>query len=103
STNFLISHGQATRSTFTCSRVIHFIVLLLAGGRCPREWRLQRNHALQRAAGTRRRRIPRPTPEPSGPASIKRLKREKRSSMHFAICLRPDERSKCSTWAKCLG
>src|SRR6266849_8514478 len=26
STNFLISQGQATRSTLTCSRVIHFIV-----------------------------------------------------------------------------
>src|SRR3954451_10927451 len=26
STNFLISHGQATRSTFTFSRVIHFMV-----------------------------------------------------------------------------
>src|SRR5436190_693124 len=26
STNFLISHGQATRSTFTCSRVIHFMM-----------------------------------------------------------------------------
>src|SRR5215470_16872345 len=26
STNFLISHGQATRSTFTYSRVIHFMV-----------------------------------------------------------------------------
>src|SRR5258706_10689737 len=25
STNFLISHGHATRSTFTFSRVIHFI------------------------------------------------------------------------------
>src|SRR5437763_6501549 len=25
STNFLISQGQATRSTLTCSRVIHFI------------------------------------------------------------------------------
>src|ERR1700730_13172670 len=29
STNFLISHGQATRSTFTCSRVIHFMSSLL--------------------------------------------------------------------------
>jgi hypothetical protein len=28
STNFLISHGQATRSTFTYSRVIHFIFFL---------------------------------------------------------------------------
>src|SRR5438270_11725414 len=27
STNFLISQGQATRSTLTCSRVIHFIAL----------------------------------------------------------------------------
>src|SRR5262249_60729346 len=27
STNFLISQGQATRSTFTRSRVIHFIVV----------------------------------------------------------------------------
>jgi hypothetical protein len=26
STKFLISHGQATRSTLTLSRVIHFIV-----------------------------------------------------------------------------
>src|SRR5262245_52034219 len=26
STNFLINQGHATRSTFTCSRVIHFIV-----------------------------------------------------------------------------
>src|SRR5437763_12123577 len=26
STNFSISHGQATRSTLGCSRVIHFIV-----------------------------------------------------------------------------
>src|SRR2546428_8830469 len=25
STNFLMSHGQATRSTLTCSRVIHFM------------------------------------------------------------------------------
>src|SRR6185503_19207611 len=31
STNFLISQGHATRSTFTCSRVIHFIAYLLAG------------------------------------------------------------------------
>src|SRR5947209_10403524 len=29
STNFLISHGQATRSTLTRSRVIHFTVYLL--------------------------------------------------------------------------
>src|SRR5215469_14385605 len=29
STNFLISHGQATRSTFTLSRVIHFIIAVL--------------------------------------------------------------------------
>src|SRR5215510_1927084 len=29
STNFLMSHGQATRSTFTCSRVIHFMGRLL--------------------------------------------------------------------------
>src|SRR6266700_699122 len=27
STNFLMSQGQATRSTLTCSRVIHFIAL----------------------------------------------------------------------------
>src|SRR5229473_6076448 len=36
STNFLISQGQATRSTLTCSRVIHFmsqVLLLLAGKR----------------------------------------------------------------------
>src|SRR5689334_2123708 len=26
STNFLMSQGQATRSTLTCSRVIHFII-----------------------------------------------------------------------------
>src|SRR2546423_15710209 len=38
STNFLISHGQATRSTFTFSRVIHFMVYLLAGIRCFRGW-----------------------------------------------------------------
>src|SRR5436305_936336 len=29
STNFLISHGQATRSTFTFSRVIHLIAFSL--------------------------------------------------------------------------
>src|SRR6185295_15074712 len=29
STNFLISHGQATRSTLTFSRVIHFMINLL--------------------------------------------------------------------------
>src|SRR6184192_3493629 len=29
STNFLMSHGQATRSTFTRSRVIHFMAYLL--------------------------------------------------------------------------
>src|SRR5215472_911299 len=29
STNFLMSQGQATRSTLTCSRVIHFMGLLL--------------------------------------------------------------------------
>ena len=29
STNFLMSHGQATRSTFTFSRVIHFMAALL--------------------------------------------------------------------------
>src|ERR1044071_3806154 len=29
STNFLISHGQATRSTLTRSRVIHFMSVLL--------------------------------------------------------------------------
>src|SRR5262249_58373266 len=29
STNFLTSHGQATRSTFTCSRVIHLMKRLL--------------------------------------------------------------------------
>src|SRR5258706_4648487 len=29
STNFLMSHGQATRSTLTFSRVIHFITVLL--------------------------------------------------------------------------
>src|SRR5437868_4717332 len=36
STNFLISQGQATRSTLTCSRVIHFmsqVLLLLASKR----------------------------------------------------------------------
>src|SRR5712692_3979108 len=37
SINFLMSQGQATRSTLTCSRVIHFIsqalLLLLAGKR----------------------------------------------------------------------
>src|SRR5712691_7489227 len=33
STNFLISHGQATRSTFTRSRVIHFIRFLLSAAR----------------------------------------------------------------------
>src|SRR5215216_5602309 len=30
STNLLMSHGQATRSTCTCSRVIHFISCLLS-------------------------------------------------------------------------
>src|SRR6266852_7863965 len=48
STNFLISQGQATRSTLTCSRVIHFLAcfssfcvacLLLA--RLARELRIQ--------------------------------------------------------------
>src|SRR5438105_7296343 len=33
STNFLISHGQATRSTFTRSRVTHFIRHLLSVAR----------------------------------------------------------------------
>src|SRR5262249_59692009 len=33
STNFLINQGQATRSTFTRSRVIHFISDLRAGPR----------------------------------------------------------------------
>src|SRR5258707_13437204 len=33
STNFLISQGQATRSTLTFSRVIHFMLSLLCGYR----------------------------------------------------------------------
>src|SRR6202021_2244387 len=34
STNFLINHGQATRSTLTRSRVIHFIEHLRVAGLC---------------------------------------------------------------------
>src|SRR5215469_12112506 len=41
STNFLISHGHATRSTLTCSRVIHFMQHLPSVLRCRAELRFR--------------------------------------------------------------
>src|SRR3954464_8863633 len=51
STNFLISHGQATRSTLTFSRVIHFIVFPPCAFKTTKPLARQSPHQLVDAIG----------------------------------------------------